>query len=244
MILIAGGGFYGTKALLSIDNKDEVLVVDINSKCPANRYVDCTLQSLDELMRKGKRCRKVLLIADVVEVLLRLLMLNIIPSIIIPTVPIHLAGKVVERYLITKACSVYPSKSIARVVDMVKDYGVEVRVDSLNGIVVMSYMPFNKLCKPDCIEPPVCPITGKTKIAPLKEILKYVLRHITNLSIVLESQFIVEGIGGYSGLELYSFLKDLDKCIDRYNLIAIATACSCHGVANIFEVIPRNKTYD
>lgn len=236
MIFVAGGGVYGSKALISLKSSGRILVADIDKGCRASRYVDCIVYDLDELIKIESKCSTALLVSDAAETLVRLFKAGIVPSLIIPATPMHLAGKVLELYLVSRMSKADPSPSVVRIADAVRSYGIEVKVNSLNGVAVMSYMPFGKLCKPRCIEPSLCPVTGRVKPIPLNRLLDNVLGSIISLSTVLESQLIVEEVGGYSGRNLFSFLEEVDRGIPHHSLVAIATACSCHGIVNVFDV--------
>lgn len=237
MIFIAGGGFYGTKALLSLKHNNIILVADIDENCMASKYVDCIMNNLREyLEKKEDKCHTTLLISDSVKLLNQLFKNKIIPSTIIPTTPFHLAGEVVKLYLSEKNYRIFSSSHIYKIIEIVKNYGFETKID-FRKTAVISYMPFNKLCIPNCLEPLVCPVTNKIRITPLYEILKTFLSNVTDMNIVLVSKFIADGVGGYRGLDLFNFLIELDKNNkkDRY-LVGVATACSCHGLTDILQI--------
>lgn len=233
MIFVAGGGFYGATAVSKLKNRDTVVVVDVDKECRAKAYVECIAENLDEVL--SGRCRSALVVGDAVEVFLDLVNKGFVPDVVVPAIPRHFAGEVTYSYLRFRGYIVKPyTGSLDEVIDIFKNFRAEAKADSSNGVIVASYMPFNLRCKTNCSEPQVCPVTGKVKAVPLHKLMMLALSKITNRVIVFESKLIAEGIGGFSGYEITEVLRDLSKPCCRSNLIAIATACMCHGLANLF----------
>ncbi|MEM2297351.1 MAG: hypothetical protein QXH10_07985 [Ignisphaera sp.] len=234
MIFVAGGGFYGAIAVSKLKNRDTVVVVDVNEECYAKTYVECIAKNLDEAL--NDRCRSTLVIGDAVKVFLDLVSKGFVPYVVVPAIPRHFAGEVTYSYLKLRGCIIKPySGTLDEVVEILKNFGVEAKADTANGVVVASYMPFNLRCKQSCDEPQVCPITGKIKAIPLHELMGLVLIEVADERVVFESKFIAEGVGGFSGYELAEALKNLAS-LCRGSLVAVATACACHGLANFFAV--------
>ncbi|MEM4788409.1 MAG: hypothetical protein QXV06_01255 [Ignisphaera sp.] len=232
MIFVAGGGFYGAIAVSKLKNVDIIVVADLDKECHAKKYVECITENIDEVL--SSKCRSTLVIGDAAKVFIDLVERSFIPDIVVPAIPRHFAGEVVYSYLKLKGCEVKVYTGVLdKAIESIKIYGVEVKIDTTNGVVIASYMPFNLRCKQGCSEPQICPITGKVKVAPLHELMKLVFSGIADKVIVFESKFIVEGVGGFSGYELTKVLKDLVK-LCRGNLVIIVTACACHGLANLF----------
>lgn len=232
MIFVAGGGFYGATAVSKLKNRDTVVVVDVDRECHAKAYVECIAENLDEVL--SGRCRSALVVEDAVKVFLDLVNKGFVPDVVVPAIPRHLAGEVTYRFLKLRGCNIkYYTSSLDEVIEIFKNFGAEVKVDTANGVIIASYMPFNLRCRQGCSEPQVCPITGKVKTVPLHNLIKLALSRAADKVIVLESKFVVEGIGGFSGYELADVLKDLAS-LCKGSLVAIATACACHGIANLF----------
>jgi len=82
------------------------------------------------------------------------------------------------------------------------------------------------LCPDDCAEPEICPITGEPRDFPLYQELASL-----NLAgyqvLVIPSQQLAPGVGGYPPGRLLDLARDLEACTGK---VLIATACRCHGV--------------
>lgn len=237
MIFIAGGGFYGSRAVQLFRNVDKVVVVDTNENCIAKAYVDTIVRSVDEALESSSNT--VLVVGNASEALMMFLARSIIPDIVIPVVPRHLAGEVVKLYAEAKGLRVEPfGIGISRAVQKLNEMGVHVRADEGLGVIVASYMPFNERCLPECVEPSVCPITGLARPKPLYIAFREVLLHLADSVEVLVSSLVAPGIGGYSGRDLVNIIKrivDVDVGFAG-RIVAIVTACRCHGVANVFRI--------
>lgn len=239
LIYVAGGGRFGSKALESLTSLGKVILVDINSDCIACKKVDCVANDLQDLIDvvESSRCRSTLLVSDASHILAKLMIKGFTPDIVIPTIPIHLAGEVTRLFLLYKGIDVKPYSGIVTVLERLRSFNVETRVDEEKGVVIASYMPFNTRCLERCSEPPICPVTGKLKPYPLYQLMEDLLKEVSDRVKVLISKLLAESIGGFNGLELYNFLKSLTNEIKEGLIIAIATACRCHGVANTFRVV-------
>jgi len=233
LILIVGGGNFGVKALQHLSKIDRVLVVDPNGNCLAKDYVEYVVRDLEEFL-VTERHGTALLIADGAEILAKLLEKRITLRYVVPAAPMHVAYEALKNFLKWRGFDVKPfhgTTSIARELEVL---GVEVRSASSYGMLVASYMPFNMKCRLPCSEPSVCPVTGKVKPAQLYNALNSTLNKYFRKSLVLRSILLAECVGGYDPKPLQDFATELSNEITNGDVVAIATACSCHGIVNIF----------
>lgn len=236
MIFVAGGGFYGVIAVSKLKGRDVVIVVDVDRECRAKTYVDCIAENIDEVIRSG--CRSALIVGDAARVFVDLVDRGFVPNVVVPAIPRHFAGEVVQNYLRLRGCSTKPyTGALDDVAEVFRKYGVEVKVCIDYGVIVASYMPFNLRCRPSCSKPQVCPVTRRFRAMPLHKLMRLALSMIADEVVVLESKSIADDIGGFEGLEIIEVLRYLAKsCTSKNGLVAIATACRCHGLANLFVI--------
>jgi len=235
MIFVAGGGFHGAKAVRMLKDRDTIVVADINGECRAKKYVEYTIRSIDHLpcIKYGS----VLVIGDAPELFIKMIARNIIPEIVVPAIPRHFAGEVFKLFLESRGYVVKPySGDINEALFLFKMYGVHVKDDANEGVVVASYMPLTLKCNLGCQEPYRCPVTGRIKPMPLHQLMYAAFSKVADNTIVFISRLIAEGVGGFSGHLLYNTLKELADFYGDSFSTAIATACSCHGVANLFSI--------
>jgi len=95
------------------------------------------------------------------------------------------------------------------------------------GELYLSYA--TELCRDDCPEPEVCPVSGEPRETPLYEVLAALkLKGVEML--VLPSRRLAPGVGGYPPDELLDLARKLAGSASPE--VLIATACRCHGVVH------------
>jgi hypothetical protein len=97
-------------------------------------------------------------------------------------------------------------------------------------------MPPQSKCGVPCAQPNICPVTGRFKPKPMFELIKSSSR-LVDMALVLESRRMGEFSGGFDFNELWSFIREVEavSTTKKGIVLAIATACKCHGVVNFFE---------
>ena len=233
MILVVGGGNFGVKALQHLSKIDRVLVVDPNGNCLAKDYVEYVVRDLEEFL-VIERHGTALLIADGAEILAKLLEKRVTLRYVVPAAPMHVAYEALKNFLKWKGFNVKPFHRISPIARELEVLGVEVHLAPSHGMLVASYMPFTMKCRLPCSEPSVCPVTGKVKPTQLYKAFNNILSRYFRRSLVLTSILLAESIGGYDPKPLQNFATKLSNEIVSGDVVAIATACSCHGIANIF----------
>ena len=237
LIVVAGGGYFGTKAVrLAKDVGGRVVAIDSRIDCEASKFVDEIVEGED--LRGALNVRAgsaTLYVCDAVEFLFRLMRATV-PDYIVPSIPGHLAGKLVKNWLEREGLVVEcGSEAMRDIVGGIPE-GLVVHQDEGMGIIITSYMREGGQCKVPCDQPlDRCKTTGRPKSGPMYRILTYATRDKVTLSRILLSHNLRGEVGLFEGTELMSFLSDAIGLKAPYS-IAIGTSCSCHGILNLFSV--------
>ncbi len=241
LIIIVGGGYFGVKALLHLSQKRyKILIIDVNEKCKASKYVSKII-SFNEILSNvaGITLGKgpILAVGDGAYILAYMFYNNVLPAFIIPTAPFHVAARIAEEYLKLKGIKVtYSHKPLNTLCNLLQQWHIHVFENY--GIMTISRIPPVGKCPIPCNAKYTCPIL-KRNIATylfneLEDKMKF-LRECGLLSefIVVKSILLNSVIGAYSSVPLYLFLRKLKTP----SKIAIATCSRCHGVVNFFELL-------
>lgn len=100
LFVVAGGGYFGAKALIfAKDMHAKVIVIDNKSDCEASSFVDEIVKE-DNVARalNVKPSSATLFVHDAVELLVRLVGIKT-PDYIVPAIPGNLAARVVKSWL-------------------------------------------------------------------------------------------------------------------------------------------------
>jgi hypothetical protein len=240
LVVVAGGGFFGTKAVrFAKEAGNRVIVVDNVAECDARRYVVEVLGGgqIDEAVMV-KAGSAVLVISDAVEFLSNLMEVAV-PDCIVPSVPGHLAGKLIKHWLERRGFVVkYGSKALSKIKREIPR-GLVIYQDEGKGLLITSYMPTGGLCRVPCNQPvDICPTSGRRKAGTMSDILTKATRGKVTISKILASHNLKGEVGYFEGGGLASFLSDCSGIEPPFD-IAIGTACGCHGILNLFTVRSR-----
>lgn len=233
LILVAGGGYFGSIAVESlVKMKARVIVVDVNGSCKASKYVNKILKPT--VTANPNDGEAYLIVYDSVKYLIEMFKSNTIPDIIVPAIPGHFIGRFLKSYLEAEGFNVTPDhKSAITTLEskILNDVVLDVNIGE--GVIVVSYMPKGLKCRIPCIQPEVCPVTGKAKKTPMYLLLESAISNISYPRI-LQSHLISQNVGGVQGSTIH---KLLDEIINSNMLkIAVGTACKCHGIVNFFNI--------
>lgn len=237
LIVVAGGGYFGTKAaIFGKDVHARVVVVDNRVDCKASKFVDKTVEEMDTHRSLNTRPGSaILFVCDAVEFLVRLMKIAE-PSFIVPAIPGNLAGRVVKGWLEKEGLIVESNPKALRNVSkdipegLIQDFNEEV------GVISTSYMFKGRSCRVPCDQPSdFCPTTSRSKMGPMHQILSFATHKKLTASKVLVSHMLGEEAGCFRVSELTSFLSDIGRIKTPYS-IAIGTACNCHGILNLFSI--------
>jgi hypothetical protein len=94
------------------------------------------------------------------------------------------------------------------------------------------------LCPDDCVAPEsTCPVSGESRETPLSAALAAL--SVSGFRVlVLASQQLAPGVGGYSPRRLLALARELEALPGQ---AIIATACRCHGVVHALRRRPGGK---
>ena len=146
------------------------------------------------------------------------------PDWIVPAIPIHVAYEWIRIKLSASQQALripVPAKLIGKLPHPIKGTA---------GQLYISIADFK--CPDNCPEPPdICTHTGKPRPMILHEFLKSI-QHNDFKSIVIRSHQLAPGVGGYKPSELFEALKKVETARTP---VLLSTACSCHGVMDVFR---------
>jgi hypothetical protein len=216
-VWVIGGGRLGRKAIrrfLQRGNKVDITVVEQDQEqcsCLKLLPVTCFQQ-------------------DGVRFLIEQLGRGFFPDWIIPMVPFHLAFEWMKQMLSSELELVPLTASE----NILKQFPNTVKGDK--GRFFTSLADF--LCPEDCPAlDHVCTIRKKAR--PYLLYQKIETQKIDGFStIVVQSQQILPGIGGYRPEDLYQALNLVKT---SKGPILLSTACKCHGVVDLFKTYPYYK---
>jgi hypothetical protein len=90
-------------------------------------------------------------------------------------------------------------------------------------------------CPENCPEPDeICTHTGKPRPMVLHEFLKSIQPKDLK-TVVIRSHQLAPGVGGYTPRDLFAALNEIEAA---QGPVSLSTACSCHGIIQIFEQRP------
>jgi len=229
MILILGGGRYGTIALRKLSGRSErVIVVDADPMCEASKYVERITLNY-EIPQKSS----LLVLGDGISFLIYVLERKVIPDFVIFTVPRNVVASFLASQINTLGRRVeFDVPSMLAAAERIPDRYL-VAKDMRYAVIVASYAK-NHICMNGCMQPDVCPVSGEKHERTMVEILRDAVKG--DYVRIFESKLLDKGVGGVSGAELFEFYRNI-KNIEHGTHLAVGTACKCHGIVNFMKVI-------
>ena len=95
------------------------------------------------------------------------------------------------------------------------------------------------LCPDNCSEPEgYCTVTGEPRIPAMFDRIK-ALRFESYVPLVVQSQQLAPGVGGYRPADLFALLERITQEVGPF---LIATSCRCHGVLTAVVKQPGQST--
>jgi hypothetical protein len=230
LLVCLGGGYFGAKAArLGKECNARTMIIDANPDCAARELVDVVLTGRGTI----NAGQVALIVGDATEILLSILE-GEVPQWIIPAVPGHSLGRLVESWLRAQGLKVASSGGLLAEVLAGLPHRLVMSADEKSGILISSYMAQGLMCKTDCSQLGICPVTKRKKPAPMYKLLEFsASAAIDCYKILISCKF--DGVGGVSGAEVKKTLKYLASLTPPYSL-AIGTSCRCHGILSLFEV--------
>ncbi|MBW2411791.1 MAG: potassium transporter [Deltaproteobacteria bacterium] len=214
---IIGGGYFGQRSAQSIRQKEadsKILLVDKQSSI----CLQMERQGFETVCTEGIRYLETHLVD------------RNHPDWIIPAIPVHVAyewlkSKLLNRFNVTPIP--IPNQLKAILPNPIQSNSAEIYVSNADFI-----------CPENCSEPDeICTHTGLPRPRILNDYLQK-LQYEEFRSVIVCSQQLLPGVGGYEPKALYRALTQIEKSRDQ---ILLATACRCHGVLNAFELSSLGK---
>jgi len=151
------------------------------------------------------------------------------PDWIIPAIPVHVAFEWIKSKL-TKRYNVHTIPIPHRLEAQLPN-----ALQGDSGQRFISNADF--ICPDNCSEPEeICTYTGKPRPRILNDFLQQI-KYSDFRSIVVCSQQLFAGIGGYSPPTLFEALSAVEM---TPNPILLSTACRCHGVLDAFRISTKD----
>ena len=236
LVVCVGGGHFGSKAAQIARNRGaHVIVIDRNPNCKAMELSDRVVVS-HEVKVKDTRGATLMLADNAIDALIGILKTRT-PDWIVPAIPGHTMGSLTKKWLTSKGLRVRGAGRLLREALKKLPKKLVVSVDENNSVIALSYMPKGMKCKADCQQPKICPVTMREKPLPMYKLLKSSLLEVVDCQKIFIAKQL-GGVGGIVGSNLMKALKQLEILIPPY-LMAIGTACECHGIVNLFAVDKR-----
>lgn len=167
--------------------------------------------------------------ADGVQILREEMKAGRAPDWIVPALPIHFAA---EWCLASS-----DTKSLFRIpIPAGLEYRVPHPMQGSRGDLFVSYADF--LCPEDCPEPRgYCTVSGCKRKQSMFAYLAQI-RLPSFESLVLRSQQLAPGVGGYRSDQL---LQLLSSVLHSQGNMLLSTACRCHGVVTALRNVPHSQ---
>lgn len=223
MDLIIGGGKYGEYAFQRLQTEDNpIILLDTDPACALQTHHHLPEITVEELRANGPPPTGAAFIrggiAEAADVIV-----SCRPERIFPTVPVHLAAGVISS---VAGCRPDPAGAAAMHAEIPDDLIIGRRDADV-------YCSLNHIgrCPDRCPAPPVCPVTGVRRAAPLHRRLRESLgaesAHQTeSRAVVIESHQFGPGLGYLRTEDLLHTAAGLRGAGAAW----VGTACRCHGV--------------
>lgn len=230
-VVCLGGGEIGRLGVQSsLREGARVLLVDPDEGCMARSLCNRSVDDADRLLDAA--AGDVLYMRGDGTVVLADLIHRWVPDQVVPAAPGHLAARLAMEWYRRHDRELHPfGGPLLRAVAALPA-GIVQLIDSTQGVMVTSYMPSGKSCCPECDRPPVCPVTGKERLAPMHRLVDAALAGAVDRRSVLVT--VGEEVGILHGDDLKGTLDMLDDAADGATM-GIATSCGCHAIVNLFR---------
>jgi len=231
-VVCVGGGAIGSQAARDARrNGDRVLVIDRDERCPSAGLADRRASEADEVL--AARPGEVLFLLRDGVAALGDLMLRWTPDLVVPATPGHLAARLAVERARARGRELVPCPDALDDVELALPPGTVQLADREHAVIVTSYMPPGGTCIDRCPRPLVCPVTSHPLPGPMHAAVGTALAASSFRTVVLTTSG--TGVGGMAGKDLRALLRAVDQ-LKESETLGVATACSCHGVANLLRL--------
>ena len=252
LIIIAGGGKFGEKAVLFARKKNfSAILIDKDFNCYASKFIDekldiNTLQNLDVNYFKAK---KIYFLNTDISIILELIE-KFKPYYIIPVIPIHLLAEIIKLFFSKNYIRLNSDDTSTEAFFIKADKNIILNYIKEKAVVYLSYAKVNEICPDNCSGPlKYCPNFKREKPISIssylknyfeaKDVIKIIKKDFIKIMILAESYQLMPGLGGLKGKHIKMIIDTLNKSINSLLKVSfkciIATTCNCHGVINFFE---------
>lgn len=243
-VVVVGGERLGVKAVeFAKESKAKVAVIDKNAGCQASRLATSIVKDGDidriQWMNDGEAA---LFVHDGIDLLLQLIeqscpdYISSATDYISPTIPGHLMGMVVKRWLEKRGSSLKGESHVFGLILEELPDSIILDVDREKSRITVSYMPRELKCPIPCPHPEeFCFITKKPKMGPVYRILETATSKTVDVSKIFISRQLGPGVGAIRGEEVSDALELFKQLHPPYNM-AVGTASECHGILNAFQI--------
>ncbi|KAF1075415.1 hypothetical protein [Methanogenium sp. MK-MG] len=224
MDIIIGGGTYGERALAKIRKTDgPVIVIDNDPSCSVQKNYGLPVATLEQISDPEERQQEACFIPGGIAEAAQIVATHR-PERIFPTVPVH-----VSAGILSELAEFEPEPAGA---DEISERIPERLVVGRNGADIYCSLNPDRLCNPDCPEPPICPVTGERRDLPLWSLLRNHLSGAvpegadTHITVIIQSRQCGPGLGYIRCSDIFAAMEDICEADTAW----IGTACKCHGV--------------
>lgn len=252
LIIIAGGGKFGLKALEFVNrNNFKTIIIDNNPNCYIAKFVTHKFDNIEDFNLKLNNLKDgdIFFLNQNIEIVYELIE-KLDPKYVIPVIPIHLMASVLISFLLKFSIKLIPATNLTNKFSKNANPELLLNQNIENGVVYLSYAKLDEICPDNCSGPEeYCPNFKREKPITITRYLKdfYEVKNtviieknkIPKFIIINESYQLMPGLGGLKGKDISKNIKILQKNLDillnqRFNII-IATTCNCHGVINFYQ---------
>lgn len=253
ILLIAGGGKFGKKALdYGKKNDYKTILIDNNPNCFCAEYATQKFETVNDFYSKMEKIKpgQVFLLIHDISIIYELI-IKINPEYVIPVIPIHLSAQIIEKFMDEKTqINLAPDKDSTKkfINNISEDLFLTHNLEE--GVAYLSYAKIDEICPDNCFGPKdFCPNFKRNKPITITDYFKtyykldnnfrIIKNGTTRIIIIFESYQLTSGLGGLKGEDLKITLDELNNNLDlitsqNFNLV-IATTCNCHGVVNFYR---------
>jgi len=236
--LIIGGGTYGKRAFAKIRKTNtSVIVIDTDPSCSVQKNHGLPVVAAEHISDPNPLQPGAYFIQGGIAEAAHIVA-TLRPERIFPTVPVHVSAGILSECAGFEPDPAGADEIAARIPERL--------IVGRKGADIYCSLNPDMLCKPDCPEPPVCPVTGERRDVPLWSMLRQCLswtvpddavpkdadRHQTlspgrgTGSVIIQSRQCGPGLGYIRCSDLFSAIDN----IREEDTAWIGTACKCHGV--------------
>ncbi len=232
-VVCIGGGMFGSKAALASRRRSaKVLVIDTNESCQASKIADLITKDVDSILHAAPG--EVRLFIGEGASTLDDILAHWVPDLVVPASKGHLAAHLAVEHCRRQGRRLEPISPMQGLAGALPPGSVLISDDKL-GVIVTSHMAQGKMCREDCEQPEICPVSGTLIPSPMHHSIEEAFSGSVDRQFVMVTTGTGQ-FGGIKGSDLKVMLASLDD-LKEGTTCGIATACRCHGIINLFRIL-------